>query len=368
MTLPTILFAGGGTGGHIFPNVAICQRLKEMHVAFEAHFLVSDRPLDAEIMQREMLRFTPLPMHSLSMNPLRWSAFARTWFASKKRVRQRIAGRQVAALVATGGFVAGPAVVAAKRARVEVALVNLDAVPGKANRWMARHADGLFGVYGSRQMAGAVQVGLPLRRSAVWKADAGEARRVLGLDPEKETLLIVGGSQGARSLNRMMVELLKREPIAMTISSNRWQVLHIRGSGADENLQTGYDVCGICAKVVPFIESMGIAWGAASFAISRAGAGSVAEAWTNATPTIFLPYPMHADEHQRLNAQPMVDEGGAILLSDQIDPVANADQISDPLITWIEDTPQRNERTEQLRSTTPPDGAAVIAGWLADRV
>ncbi len=359
----TILFAGGGTGGHIFPNVAIVERLREMGVAAMPHFLVSQRSIDHQILAPMGFAFTALAAQPWRVSPVDMARFTTGWFAAQRQVRSLIRTHRVAALVATGGFVSAPAIIAAKRAGVPVALVNLDAVPGKANSRMARHADVIFSVYDTSALLGAQRIGMPLRRLALGPDDPAEARRRLGLDPERPTLLVTGGSQGAQLVSLAVIELLRRDSARQAMAD--WQILHVCGPANEMDMRAMHEKIGLPARVVGFCDRMGDAWRAATLAISRAGAGSVAEAWANATPTIFFPYPGHVDEHQRLNAQPMVDTGGAVLLKDQRDPVANADAMEPVLLDLVRDPAKCETMRRQLRKHEPGDGAARMAQWLA---
>ena len=118
------------------------------------------------------------------------------------------------------------------------------------------------------------------------------------------------------------------------------------------------------SKVVDYLDAMGQVWAAADLSVSRAGAGSVAEAWANATPTVFLPNPYHHDQHQRHNAQPMADGGGAVMISDEIDPERNADLLVPVLLELLGDRRRREGMRTAARRTCPPDGAAAVAAWI----
>lgn len=358
----TILFAGGGTGGHIFPSLAIVERLRETGCPARPHFLVSTRPLDAQILSKESITYTPLGARPPSLNPVKLFAFGRAFSTSSAQVTQVIHQMSAVALVAMGGFVAAPAVWAAHKAGIPVVLVNLDAVPGLANKHMSRFATEVFSAYATPVLPKANLVGLPLRRSVVGPADVALARRELGLDPDKETLLVTGASQGAESINNMMIELVGLAQPRKALRN--WQVLHLSGQADVERVRKAYEAAGVPARVEAFCNAMGMAWRSADIAISRAGAGSVAEAWANAVPTLFFPYPYHKDQHQRLNTAPLLIIGAAKVFTDQIDPAPNARQITGPLLALMSNTQQRIHMTELMRERTPGDGAMAIAQWL----
>lgn len=361
----TILFAGGGTGGHIYPNLAVLERLQAAGAGERAHFLVSRRPLDAQLLNKEGIPCTGLSAAPLRGRPIGLLHFLLGFWQSRKMVRQIIRETNAVAMVATGGFVSGPAVAAARRAGLPVALVNLDAVPGRANRLLARRATKVFTVYPTPQLPRAQRIGLPLRQSVRLELPAGEARARLGLARETPTLLVTAGSQGATSVNRMMIALLE-QPTARAALAD-WQVVHLTGDHEREAVTAAYEKAGVRARVEPFYYEMGVLWRAATLAVSRAGAGSVAEAWAHRVPTIFFPYPYHKDQHQRLNAKPLVDVTGAIMLPDRVEPQANAEALLEPLLMLMGD-PARRQAMRTKLSDAPPDGAETVATWLLEAI
>ncbi len=357
-TNKSILFAGGGSGGHIFPAVAIAQRLKEG----QAHFLVSNRAVDKQIMTDLALDYTASPATPLPRVPWKWPGFLNHWRQSISQGKSLIQQHQVAAVVTVGGFVCGPAATAARKMGVPVFLLNLDATPGKANRWLARRADELFTVYPQKKWPNAHPIGLPIRREAIGPQDRAQARTALGLSPGRRTLLVTGASQGATSINRLLLQMLHLESARQAMTA--WQVLHLAGQKDTDMLRRAYRRAGITAVVEPFLDNMGLAWRSASVAISRAGAGSVAEVWANEVPTIFLPYPFHRDQHQRKNALPLVQAGAALMFTDQVDPTVNAHHLTSPLIELMHHRDQRMVMSNWLKQTKPADGAQQIADAL----
>lgn len=359
-TAPTILFAGGGSGGHIFPNLAIAEQLAQHSPHLGVQMLVSSRPLDAQLLDKQQVDFTALPVSPLTMRWLSWAGWLSRWRASVKTTARLIEQLNVAAMVATGGFVSGPAIIAAGRVGLPTALVNLDAVSGKANRYLARRVGKVFSVFDVPHWVEAERIGMPIRRAARPGVAPDEARRHLGLKPNLETLLVCGGSQGAQTINDMMIELAQRG----VIDSN-WQVLHLSGPTDEAKLRTQYNACAINAQVTAFCDQMGLAWSAATLAISRAGAGGVAEAAVNAVPTVFMPYPFHKDQHQRLNALPLVESGGAVMIDDHAEATANAQQMAPLLRSLLSDTARLQRMADMLGRHAPPDGAATVARWVA---
>ncbi|MCC6661842.1 MAG: glycosyltransferase [Phycisphaerales bacterium] len=376
---PVVALAGGGTGGHLYPGLAIKEQLEAIAPA-RCVFLCSTRPLDAEILGREGVEFDAIPAAPMSLRPRGLLRFARSWGrsvrAARTVIRREAAGGAPVHLVAMGGFVAAPCVQAARAERCTVTLVNLDAVPGRANRWIARHA---ARIVTSTPVADESWPVVPpiVRKAAINSMPKPECRTALGLAPDLPTLLVTGASQGARSINRLMMALLARErgafgyPAAPSRIQDRhgvagypWQVIHQTGRGEDDAVRAAYTGAGVPALVQPFFDRMGLAWGAADLAVSRAGAGSVAEAWASRVPTVFLPYPYHRDQHQRFNARPLEAAGGAVIATDRIEESANLPGAGRVIVELMKDAAARSEMGAALARLGPVDGAQRVARLL----
>ena len=367
MSARVFVFAGGGTGGHLYPGLAVAERLHAMaSESVEIVFMCSQRPLDSRILEHEGVRYEVLPAQPMSVRPRGLVRFVGSWgkaVRSARAVLRELAQRGPVRMAAFGGFVAAPAVQAARVERVPVTLVNLDAVPGKASRWIARHAQSCY------------TVGTPVGRSRPWTSirpivraqavasdDAPTCRRAMGLEPDRPALLVTGASQGARTLNGLMLHVLRTEPAALA----RWQVIHQSGDRDADELRGAYESAGVGARVEPFFHEMALAWGSADAAMSRAGAGSVGEAWANRVPTVFVPYPYHRDMHQRYNAAALVEAGAAMLADDRLDPAANAQSVWPALRELLGDEGRRASMRAALTDLGPADGAQTIAQALLD--
>lgn len=357
---PTVLFAGGGTGGHVFPALAIAERLARMDPPVNVHFACSARPIDAKILGEAGADFTPLHIEGLPRQPWKWAGFAGRYLAAKSMAKRLIDDQRVRCVVAMGGFVSGPVVAAARAKGVATVLVNLDAVPGKANRYLAGKCQRVFSAYRVAGLGGDVEpIAVPLPDRSVGAMSATEARLALGLAPDRPLLLVVGGSQGAQTVNRMMTELLRRDEFAQALDA--WQVMHLSGAADAKALRADYAARGVVAAVLPFCDRMGLAWAAAELAISRAGANSVAEVVANRTPTLFMPYPFHADQHQKHNAQPLADAGAAHLIDDAKQAQANADAVLPLLLRCMGDENGRQAMRQRLAEQDKGNGADTIA-------
>lgn len=350
-----IVFAGGGTGGHLYPSLAIAERLRERDAQLEMLFMCSNRPIDRQVLNRAEQRFVTLPVVGLPRNPFKLPGFLYRFKKSQWSARQHLRSEGVGCVVAMGGFVSGPVVFAARRLGIPVVMVNLDAIAGKANRKLAPMCGKVLSVYENAGLGvGTEPIGFPVRRAAL---ASNESRSSLRSEPGL-TLLVTGASSGALSINEAMIELARRGEL------EGWRIIHLTGEGKNVPVAAAYKQAGVDAEVLPYLDEMGRAWGEADVAISRAGAGSVGEAVANGVPAVFLPYPYHRDRHQRLNAAPYEQAEAAVVLEDRVDPRANADQLA-KLLRRYRDEPAR---LTAMRDRLAPFAAADGAGSVAEAV
>lgn len=352
-----VLFAGGGTGGHIHPNLAILERLRALDPAIHAHFIVSNRPIDARVMQGEPAAWTASTAAPMSSHPKGLWRFLRNWAPSLRAARALMRDLRPVALVTTGGFVSAPVARAARIEGVPIILIALDDPPGKASRLIARRADRRLIATLSGTPSGWEKIAPIVRLRAIASGTPAECRRRLDLDPTRPTLFITGGSQGARSLNDALIHLAPSLPDLLP----GWQILHQCGTNAVPRLESAYGLAGVPYRVVEYLPAMGDAWGAADLAIARAGAGTVAEVACNAVPTIFLPYPYHADRHQERNARPLVHARGALVIDDTTDAARTAPVLAREISELLAHASALQTRRENLKNLTPGDGAQTVA-------
>lgn len=364
-----VVFAGGGSGGHIFPAVAVAERIAAHTPDAAMSFLISQRPLDAELIRAERPggrepEFTALPAQPFGLGPARLRRFLKGWRPSVKQVRAQLRelkshyGRVV--VVGTGGFVTAPAFKAARAERVRSALVNLDAVPGRANRWAASHATKVFTAADTGPDSW-VRVP-PVVRAASIGGDQDACREALGLDAKRHVLFVSGGSQGAKSVNDLMLAFLDEHGPKMV--KNGWQVVHQSGAEQRDALAEAYREHGVDAVVRPVFAEVGLCWGAATVALGRGGAGTVAEAWANRVPLIVMPYPYHKDQHQALNARPLETFGLAVVKKDLIDRRNLYEGAGSELLACVNDPEggwRAADKEKAFGRLGPADGAERVA-------
>ncbi len=362
---PTAIFAGGGTGGHLYPALAVREALEAQHPGkADAVFLCSNRPLDATLLEKAGVEFVRLPAAPFGVRPGALLRFARSWPFSVAVVRQVIVDRKgPVVMVAVGGFVAAPAAWTAKRLGVPLLMLNLDASPGRANRMIERFADAKLTTT-PLDRKGFTNIPPIVRKEAIATGPPELCRERLGLDPALKTLLVVGGSQGAKSLNAFVAAFVREHADAL----EGWQILHQSGDRGDEGAAEAMRAAGVAGEVRAYLDEIGAAWGAADLALSRAGAGGVAEAWANAVPTLFAPYPYHRDQHQALNARRLADAGAAIVAEDRVEPDQNLQSLGGPLLKLLTDDAAREAMRQAARELGPADGASKVAEAVGVRL
>jgi UDP-N-acetylglucosamine--N-acetylmuramyl-(pentapeptide) pyrophosphoryl-undecaprenol N-acetylglucosamine transferase len=323
----SVVLAGGGTGGHIEPMLALADALRGRAGGGDAVRItclgtargMETRLVPARGYDLRLIPPVPLPRKP-TLDLLRVPA--RVW-RSVAETRALLDELAADVVVGFGGYVALPAYLAARRAGIPIVVHEQNALPGLANRIGARLAARVAATVPGTPLHRAEHVGMPLRRaisSLDRVAARAGARAEFGLDADRPTLLVVGGSQGAASLNRAAVGA------ADALTAAGIQVLHARGPKNTDVAVAPRPAGSAPYVVVDYLERMDLAYAAADLALCRAGAVTVAELSAVGLPAAFVPLPIGNGE-QRRNALPMVDAGGGLLVEDaELSPV------------WIEST------------------------------
>lgn len=370
MTEKTVVFAGGGTGGHLYPALAVAERLSEIAPETTIHFFCSERPIDGQILSKASFAFTPLPAQGLTLRPhelLKGVQFFKTFRSSYRQVRAFLGDAKQPVVVGVGGFVAGPVCYAAHRARTPLALINVDCVPGKVNKLARRWAHEVFTQFDdttdifSGYRAQVRVVGCPIRQ-AFDEPDPQRARDELKLDPRKKVLLVTGASSGCRSINEALQALLpKFDPFAES-----WQIVHVTGSAHFEAVKAAYHPTKIAYKAINYYEHMPDLLSCAQLLIGRSGAVSVAEYAAAGVPSICIPYPHHRDRHQYLNAEKLVCAGAAIMVDDLPDLNERTAWLWEELEALLSDERRRMDMSKACDKIAKKDAAAEIARRLLE--
>lgn len=355
----SFFFAGGGTGGHIYPAVAVAQQIVIIDPSAKIHFFCSNRSIDTYILRQAGFEYTILPAKGFSARPKKLINFCRSLLYSYKIAKKAICLDWNTVVISTGGFVSAPVCLAAHKYKVPIALLNVDIVPGRANKINARWADEIFvqfretEIYFARQKKKVRVVGCPIRRGFK-NPVADRAIEQLGLDRNKRILLITGASSGSENINRAVYLLLEK----MEAFADDWQIVHLAGHNNFDKVYSYYSDAKIRYKVISYFDDMPDLLAAADLVIGRSGAVSVAEYAAATVPSICMPYPYHKDKHQYLNAGKLVEVGAAIIVDDLPDEKGRSEWLWEELEKLM-----RDEKARQVMS----EGCKIIANSDADR-
>ncbi len=306
-----ILIAGGGTGGHLMPALVLARVAQDL--GHDVVLVGASRGIEAQILPSHPFRFHLLPMEPIYRRTwwrnLRWPAIAiRAWRTAGDVLREE----DPAIVIGTGGYAAGPVVWRAQSARIPTALQEQNAFPGVTQRWLARRADQVhLGFPEARRLLS------PGKRTQVFvfgnpitpppgPIDPAAARKEFGLTPERRTVLVFGGSQGARAINETIARTIQRQMLGDvnvlwgtgTMQLERYAALAIPGRIA----------------IRGFFDPIGGAYAAADLVVARAGAMTVSELCAWGKPSVLIPLPTAAADHQVFNARALANAGASVLL------------------------------------------------------
>jgi UDP-N-acetylglucosamine--N-acetylmuramyl-(pentapeptide) pyrophosphoryl-undecaprenol N-acetylglucosamine transferase len=361
----TIFFAGGGTGGHLYPGIAVAEQIRHRLPDARLVFLCTQREIDRVILQPTGFEFIPQPIVPVVKTNGGLLRFWKGWRETKDQVRAILRKDKPAAVLGLGGYAAGVAVKMAAERKIATAILNPDVIPGKANQFLLKHtsavccqfeatAEYVAGEYRSRLHV----TGCPIREEINHLPDRAAAMGRLGLKAELHTLVVTGASLGALTVNEAVIKMLETRPI------DGWQILHLSGREHAAGVRAEYERIKIPATVVDFTPAMADVWAVADLCISRSGASSCAELTACGIPSILMPYPYHKDMHQRANAKVLADAGAAVLIDDEKNREKNAAKLSPVVAELLNDASKRNSMVTSAKKLGKPHAAAAVADVL----
>ncbi len=366
--MPTVLVASGGTGGHLFPAIALAHELVRRRPSTRIAFVGSGRTAARNAVTDAGFEWHAVPGRGmprrgvLGLVPFAW-ALLRGLVASRRLVRRL----RPDVAVGFGNYGSVAPLIAAHRRRVPVVIHESNALPGKANRLLARMADAVAVQFDeARDALSAVArcpveaVGMPVRDELLELPDTRDARRAYGLDEDAFTLLVMGGSQGARRLNEVVCQSLAQ----LERLSTRVQVIHLCGAHDEATVRAAYEAHSLPHAVRAFEPDMASAYAAADCALCRAGAATVAELEVTGTPALLVPYPYATEAHQARNADVLERHGAARV-------VAQADLEPAMLVGYVTqmlDEPTRRRMAHSARLLARLDAAQRLADLVEQQM
>lgn len=360
-----IIVAGGGTGGHLFPGIAVVEELRRRVPGLEVLFVGSPRGIEARVLPErgervELIDVSPLKgrsagelLRGLGVLP---AAIARATSLLRREKPDLVLG--------VGGYASGPMLLAAATLGIPTAVLEQNARVGLTNRMLGRivgRAYVTFPETAASFRAGRAHVcGNPVRRAFVDAALAAMADPD-GFEARARRVFVLGGSQGAKVLNETVPDAIARAGIA----ERGIEVLHQTGAAMRDEVQARYDALGVKAEVVPFIDDMARAYASAALVIARAGATTIAELCAVGRPSILVPYKHAADDHQGKNAEALAREGAAVAIREES---LSVEQLASSISELTASATARRSMADAARRLGRPDAAATIVddlcAWL----
>ena len=345
---PTFLFAGGGTGGHLFPGIAVAEELLARIPNAQILFAGSERDVEAAIVKAAGFRHVALPSPPSTMlrrHPLR---FAMQYLKACREARRIVAETRPAAVVGLGGFASVPLVTAADKLHLPIVLLEQNAVAGRATRRLAKLADVVCHTFASavprgRAGSNAVVTGNPVRAAI---AGLGEA----------PTLLVLGGSQGSTAVNDAVLVAAER----LRDRLRDWEIVHQCGPRDADRIVAAYRRLELAHVVQPFFDDLPQRYRSAGIAVSRAGATTLAELACAGIPAVLMPYPHAVHNHQLRNAEAFAAAGAACIVRQQRSAVESGQHLAAALQPLLCDGEQRRRAAAAMRELAVPDAAAKV--------
>ncbi|MGH2629727.1 MAG: undecaprenyldiphospho-muramoylpentapeptide beta-N-acetylglucosaminyltransferase, partial [Actinomycetota bacterium] len=356
-----VVIAGGGTAGHVFPALAIADRLRD--AGHEVRFVGSGSGQEASLVPAAGFRFTPVKVDS-AQSRLSLRSVRAVWLSVAAMRAVRSVVRSADVVVGIGGYASAPSILAARLARRPIVLIEQNSVPGVVNRLGSRWARVVATTFqgtAARLPAGVhvVRTGNPIRRAVAEVAEDARDRRVealeaFDLEAGRTTVSVFGGSQGALGLDRIVaatIELLRTRPDL--------QLLVAAGAGREGEIAPAASRPGaLLVRVVGFIDRMDLALAVTDLAVSRAGSGHLAELSACGIPAILVPYPFATEHHQEENARELARAGAAeVHLEHDLTP----ERLMERIEALVDDEPARRSMAVAARAWARPDADRRIA-------
>ena len=374
---PVVVFAGGGTGGHLYPALALADELVRQRPDARPFFLGARRGIEARVLPERSLDHHLLPVRGVRRGewwsnlgvPFALASSLATTVGVHRRVRPEL-------VVVTGGYAGAPAGLVAAVMGTPLVLQEQNAWPGVTTRFLSRWAAQVHLAFAealaelpARVRKVARVSGCPIRALPEDVPDRRDVLLGMGLEPQRRLLLLIGGSQGSLALNELMLEAARAVAAGEQASLDEWQLLWMTGPAHHASIVDELSALGDppWVRAVPYIEDMPRVLGVADLALSRAGAMTTAELLAWGVPAILVPLPSAAANHQELNARALQQAGAAVHLAQQ---GLTAETLWRTIARLAEDRQELATMSELARERSRPDATSLIVreivGLLAD--
>jgi len=367
MTTAHVVFAGGGTGGHLFPGLAVAARLTEEIPTVRISFAGSGKQFEQRQVAAAGFDYLPIRCAPLPRRLGDVPGFLLANLCGYRAAKRFLAGQHVTAVVGLGGYASVPMARAAVRRGIPLLLLEQNAVPGRANRWLARSAAMVCTAFGQCESHLPDRcivrlTGNPIRGGFLDRT--GHAPRDAGPHAERGEypgqLLVLGGSAGAQSLNENVPRALAQ--IRPMLAG--WTIVHQSGPAEVARTQDLYAACGLPAIVAAFLTDMPQTLARTRLAICRAGGSTLAELAASGVPAVLVPYPHAADDHQRRNAASFAASGGCLVIDQGDGRLPLAERLAEALGPLIGDSSRLARMSSALLRLAKPGAASEVAAVI----
>ncbi|MBN1405429.1 MAG: undecaprenyldiphospho-muramoylpentapeptide beta-N-acetylglucosaminyltransferase [Candidatus Omnitrophica bacterium] len=363
-----ILIVAGGTGGHIFPAVALANKIRDMSPNIEISFCV-DKRVNTGMLDKSNYSYSALEAPRMPYGiSFKWIPFLIKLMFSFSNPGRILDSLDPDVVVGFGAYISGPILVEAKKRRKKIFIHEQNVVPGRANQLLLKIADkAAFGFENNRCLRDkkCVVTGNPIRSGLLEDMaalDRERACRLLELSVTQKTALVMGGSLGSRRINELFLNMLRHTSKA---ALDCLQIIHLTSTDDFDNVQSAYNNIKVSAKVYPFFERMGLLYKAADFAVCRAGAITISELCAFGVPAILIPY-TGAGAHQSKNAQHLEARGAAMVINEER--LDGIDILKKAVLSLLEDKNKLLSLSENIKKLAQIEAAESLAKLILDNV
>lgn len=358
-----LLIAGGGTGGHLFPGVAVAEALRARHPDADVLFVGTERGIEARVLDK-----LGWPLATIDISGIKtvgpWGAvrgalrIPRALWQSRRIIRSF----RPDAILGVGGYASGPAVLAGWLSRVPVAVLEQNSIPGLTNKILGKIARAVFIAFDETRRFFApkrvVMTGTPIRAALRARLTDGGRDGAAERDPDRPLRLFAfGGSQGAIAINELVVDAVAE----LRRRGREVAVVHQTGERDLERTRRRYADAGVHADCRAFIDDMAAQYAWADLVVARAGAATVAELAVAGVPAILIPLPTAADNHQEINARELAARGAALMLRQT---TLDGRRLADAIAALMDDPAALERMRSGMKALGRPDAADRIVDWI----
>ena len=356
-----LIVAGGGTGGHLFPGIAVAEEFLARNSANEVLFIGTERGIEARLLPKLGYRLECISASGIkgqsSLTKVKSAALLLYGYSQSRKILKEFRPDVV---LGVGGYASAPVVLSARGLQIRRFIHEQNAIPGLTNKVLARIADKVFiSIEESRKFFPedrTMLTGNPLRKEILWNVQQGKTEPKGG----SLRLLVFGGSAGAHRINTAMVEALPH----LAKVKEHLLITHQTGEKDHGEIKKAYGAAGFNAEVTPFIDNMAAAYAAADFIVCRAGATTLAEVAVSGKACIFIPYPYAADDHQRRNAEALLKEDAGFMILER---ELTGDTLAGQIIRLMQEPELVEKTAANIRKFGQLDAAQVIVDEMTGK-